>query len=186
MKFQSEYETYLEHYGVKGMRWGHRKQQAKNYKDYQVTRDIQLYGKRGARKINSYMLKGDSYQTARNKMGRRSYKQAKAKKAVGAALMAIGGLNAFATFKMYDNNADLLNKKIDDHNSRIYKKVQSNRWTLNDTVKFTTEKSQIEKEKKSMTAVSIGNLVGSALSIIGGTVLVRSGQADKARYNSYK
>lgn len=96
MNFKEEYSNYLMHHGVKGMKWGRRKSQAKNYKDEQVRRDIAMYGKSGARKINDYMLKGDSYSTARHKMGASRYKQASAKKYAGSALQTIGGIGLSA------------------------------------------------------------------------------------------
>lgn len=55
----------LAHYGVKGMRWGHRKTQSENYSDQQVKRDVQVYGKRGARRINTALNDGDSISVAR-------------------------------------------------------------------------------------------------------------------------
>ena len=60
-----EYEDYLEHYGVKGMKWGKRKRNP-NYSDDQMKRDSQVYGKRGAKRINKNMNKGDSVSTARS------------------------------------------------------------------------------------------------------------------------
>lgn len=59
------YDDYLEHYGVKGMKWGKRKRNA-NYSDDQMKRDSQVYGKRGAKRINKNMNKGDSVSTARS------------------------------------------------------------------------------------------------------------------------
>lgn len=60
-----DYEDYLEHYGVKGMKWGKRKRNS-NYSDDQMKRDSQVYGKRGAKRINKNMNKGDSVSTARS------------------------------------------------------------------------------------------------------------------------
>lgn len=61
------YDDYLEHYGVKGMKWGRRKSNRnENYSDDQMRRDSQVYGKRGAKRINSNMNKGDSVSTARS------------------------------------------------------------------------------------------------------------------------
>lgn len=56
-------ENYLAHYGVKGMRWGKRKNP--NYADNQVKRDIQVYGKRGAKRINKSLNDGNSISVAR-------------------------------------------------------------------------------------------------------------------------
>ncbi len=60
-----EYDDYLEHYGVKSMKWGKRKRNP-NYSDDQMKRDSQVYGKRGAKRINKNMNKGDSVSTARS------------------------------------------------------------------------------------------------------------------------
>ena len=59
------YDDYLAHYGVKGMKWGKRKRNP-NYSDDQMKRDSQVYGKRGAKRINKNMNKGDSVSTARS------------------------------------------------------------------------------------------------------------------------
>lgn len=59
----SDVEDFLAHYGVKGMRWGKRKNP--NYTDQQVKRDVQVYGKRGAKRINKSLNDGNSISVAR-------------------------------------------------------------------------------------------------------------------------
>lgn len=60
-------EEYLAHHGVLGMKWGHRKADSRNanYSDQQYKRDKQIYGARGAKKINKSMNKGNSISVAR-------------------------------------------------------------------------------------------------------------------------
>lgn len=101
-----EYDDYLEHYGVKGMKWGKGKgNRNANYSDDQMRRDSQVYGKRGAKRINANMNKGDSVSTARSvEKTRRDTVQSKAvdirgrtetarklKQTVGAAVGAAAG-----------------------------------------------------------------------------------------------
>ena len=60
----------LEHHGVKGMKWGVRKDRGKrnpNYSDQQQKRDTQIYGRRGSKRINRSMNKGDQVSTARSR-----------------------------------------------------------------------------------------------------------------------
>lgn len=100
------YDDYLAHYGVKGMKWGKRKSNRnENYSDDQMRRDGQVYGKRGAKRINSNMNKGDSVSTARSvEKTRRDTVKSKAvdirgrtdlsrkfKQAVGGAVGVAGG-----------------------------------------------------------------------------------------------
>lgn len=42
----------FDHHGVKGMRWGRRKQRASGYTDKQYAQDTAIYSKSGARRIN--------------------------------------------------------------------------------------------------------------------------------------
>lgn len=101
-----EYDDYLEHYGVKGMKWGKGKSNRNaNYSDDQMRRDSQVYGKRGAKRINANMNKGDSVSTARSvEKTRRDTVQSKSvdirgrtetarklKQTVGAAVGAAAG-----------------------------------------------------------------------------------------------
>ena len=59
------YDDYLAHYGVKGMKWGRRKNE--NYSSDQRARDSQIYGNRGVKRINKNMNKGESVSTARSR-----------------------------------------------------------------------------------------------------------------------
>lgn len=103
-----EAEEFLAHYGVKGMRWGKRKQH-ENYEDNQVKRDVQVYGKRGAKRINKQLHDGASISVARgdektrrdavmgkNKYVRQGGKAAAAIGGVAAANVAISGLGKVA------------------------------------------------------------------------------------------
>lgn len=56
----------LTHYGIKGMKWGHRKSSYNtDYSSDQRKRDRQIYGKRGERRINLALNNGDSISVAR-------------------------------------------------------------------------------------------------------------------------
>mgnify|MGYP003396823346 CR=1 FL=1 len=50
--------------GVKGMKWGVRNANP-GYSEQQQKRDVQVYGKRGAKRVNKAMNKGDQISTAR-------------------------------------------------------------------------------------------------------------------------
>lgn len=59
----------LNHHGVKGMKWGVRKnarKKADNYSSKQRTRDRKIYGRGAERRINKRMLKGEGVQSARH------------------------------------------------------------------------------------------------------------------------
>lgn len=92
---------YLEHHGILGMKWGHRKADSRNanYSDQQYKRDKQIYGRRGANKINKSMNKGNSISVARgDEKTRRDNVRSKSKyvrqggKVVGAGVGVITGI----------------------------------------------------------------------------------------------
>lgn len=94
----SDVEDFLAHYGVKGMRWGKRKNP--NYSDQQVKRDVQVYGKRGAKRINNSLNDGNSISVARgdektrrdNVMAKNKYVRQGGKIAGAAAGVVVGKL----------------------------------------------------------------------------------------------
>ena len=67
-------DDYLEHFGVKGMKWGVRKQKEprnKNYTSYNRRNDSFKYGDRGVKRINRSMNKGKTYvQAAKHEQNR--------------------------------------------------------------------------------------------------------------------
>ena len=91
-----EIEAFFEHAGVKGMKWG--KRQNPNYSNQQAKRDAQVYGNRGAKRINKAMNSGDQISTARgaektrrdNAMSKNKYVRQGGKLAGGAAGAAVG------------------------------------------------------------------------------------------------
>jgi hypothetical protein len=68
-----EAEDFLEHHGVKGMKWGKRKDRERNpkYTDNQIKRDRQIYGRRGSNRVNRALNRGDSISVARGDEKRR-------------------------------------------------------------------------------------------------------------------
>lgn len=88
--------TYLEHHGVKGQRWGVRKDPNKNYSDTQYKRDQSLYGRRAANRINKRMNEGYDYMGARHKEVVRRDKIAKGKR-IAKKTAAIAGVVTIGT-----------------------------------------------------------------------------------------
>ena len=100
MKFQERYDDYLMHYGVPGMRWGHRKSQAKGYSNKAVKRDRAIYGDQKVRKINSKMLKGASYMQARHEVGAREYKKGDRLYKIGRVVIPVTAATAAIAAKI--------------------------------------------------------------------------------------
>ena len=92
-------ENEFDHYGVKGMRWGRRKQQrASGYTDKQYNQDKAVYGKGGAKRINKRML-SDNYglrgaRSAEATMHNAAVKKSKAGAKAGAKIGGYTGLAA--------------------------------------------------------------------------------------------
>lgn len=86
----------LRHYGIKGMKWGVRKEEDyhSDYSKEQRDRDKAVYGRGGVKRINKNMKKGDKISTARSKEADRinnARKSARVAGQVGATVGAIGG-----------------------------------------------------------------------------------------------
>ena len=125
----------ITHYGVKGMKWGVRRSEAQldkaanrrnarnpDYTDNQRKRDTQTYGRRGAKRINRSMNKGDSISVARGQQkkrrdrtkGRNKYVR-QAGKLVGGGVAGAGGLvaaNRLAKFSSTATGQALLGKVL--------------------------------------------------------------------------
>lgn len=101
-EFLAEQENELKHYGVAGMRWG-KHGQAANYSGQQAKRDAQVYGTRGAKRVNKSLHSGNSISVARgdektrrdNIMGKNKYVRQVGKLGGGALGAGIG----FATMR---------------------------------------------------------------------------------------
>lgn len=66
MKYKIIYSDELYHHGVKGMKWGVRKEWNANYSDSQRIRDKAVYGRGGVKRINKSLNKGHSISGARS------------------------------------------------------------------------------------------------------------------------
>lgn len=96
--------SYLEHYGVKGMRWGVRRKREtvdynkrnKSYSQNSRTRDIVKYGMKAEDRINRRMNKGMSLKSARRREFVRAIGRSAFVTASGLYIMAPGYYNRIA------------------------------------------------------------------------------------------
>lgn len=114
----------LRHHGVKGMRWGVRKERKRNpeYSSKQRIRDRKLYGHGAERRINRRMNNGESVQSARHNEVVKKNRKRKAKKvaaAVGSAAVATGGAMAIhSILKKYGVNPGMVSN-LTEHAVKI-------------------------------------------------------------------
>ena len=179
MSFQKEYEDYLAHYGVPGMKWGHRKSQAKGYTDKAVKRDRALYGDRKVRKINSKMLKGASYMQARHEVGEREYKK-------GDRLYKIGRVVIPVTATTAAIAAGIASKKLEEkHNTAAHKYNEFIRMGGRDV-----SGGAIKKRFANLRNAVYGTKVASALiplvGLAGAYSLMTAGSKRRRKYKSYE
>lgn len=112
LKHMMSEDEFLEHVGVKGMKWGVRKRNP-DYSNNQQKRDRQIYGKGGSRRINKNMNKGDSISVARGDektrrdrvMGRNKYVRQGGK--VAGAVAGVTVANLGLTYASRAINTDL-------------------------------------------------------------------------------
>lgn len=178
MNFQERYEDYLIHYGVPGMRWGHRKSQAKGYSDKAVKRDRAMYGDRRVRKINSKMLKGASYMQARHEVGAREYRKGDRLNKAGRILIPA---SVAASIAANITAGRLINK----HNKAAKK--------YNDLIRMGGRDASGGAIKKRFSRIRNtargAELVSALTAIVGpaaGASLVRAGAKRKNKYKSYQ
>lgn len=108
---QENNEEYLEHFGVKGMKWG--KNRNPGYSNDQVKRDVQIYGNRGASRINKALNRGEQISTARSvektrrdsAMAGNKYVRQVGKLGGGAFGAAIGFVSAMGIKKLANSSA---------------------------------------------------------------------------------
>lgn len=117
-------------------------------------------GKAVLKKINKHMLKGNSYITARHKMGNSRYNKANVAKNVGKALRIAGSMAGlgFSIGKLMDMYSPRLN--------RIYR---------------TASKKQLNK----YAGIKLAAVAGSALSAIGGAVIERQAKKEVRKYSDF-
>ena len=93
------------HYGVKGMKWGVRKEpQNSSYSEKQRKRDLEVYGRGGVKRINRSMNEGSSISGARSKEADRinnARRTATVAGQVGATAGQIGGAAAGVILSKY-------------------------------------------------------------------------------------
>lgn len=96
---------YLIHYGVKGMKWGVRKEpQNSAYSAKQRKRDLDVYGRGGVKRINRSMNEGSSISGARSKEAARindARRKATVAGQVGATVGQMGGAAAGVILSKY-------------------------------------------------------------------------------------
>ena len=96
---------YLIHYGVKGMKWGVRKEpQNSSYSEKQRKRDREVYGRGGVKRINRSMNEGSSISGARSKEAERINKARRTATVagqVGATVGQMGGAAAGVILSKY-------------------------------------------------------------------------------------
>lgn len=96
---------YLIHYGVKGMKWGVRKEpQNSSYSEKQRKRDREVYGRGGVKRINKSMNEGSSISGARSKEAARINKARRTATVagqVGATVGQMGGAAAGVILSKY-------------------------------------------------------------------------------------
>lgn len=110
-------DTYLSHHGVKGMKWGVRKdrQRNPNYTDKQRQRDRQFYGKGGERRINKKLNQGQGIQSARNYESDRLHRarnKAQSSASLGRIVGGVaGGVAGYNALKIADVGSRYLARK---------------------------------------------------------------------------
>lgn len=83
----------LSHYGVKGMKWGVRRERDRynaNYTEKQRRQDRAMYGVRAERRINRRMNEGYGIKGARSIEAHRSQRKKRVKQVVGGTLATVG------------------------------------------------------------------------------------------------
>ena len=96
--------NYLIHYGVKGMKWGVRKEWNANYSDKQRIRDEAVYGRGGVKRINKSLNKGHSISGARSLEADRinsARRRARVAGQVGGTAGKVGGAVAGLVLSKY-------------------------------------------------------------------------------------
>lgn len=84
-------DSYLKHFGVKGMKWGVRHDNP-NYSSEQRSRDKAVYGRGAVRRINRRMNKGESISAARSREATRINNTRRAAVTAGQIGGIIGGV----------------------------------------------------------------------------------------------
>lgn len=170
----------LRHYGVKGMKWGVRKNRNPNYTEKQRQRDRQFYGKGGERRINSKLNKGYGIQSARNYESdrlNRARNKAQSSASIGRMVGGVGGaILGAASPKVVYAGTRFISGKIGTK-SKGARTAQNVLFTLNMNV-------QRNKELVSLGGVAVGSMLGRGAGSKAGThasMNLRGYSAKKAR-----
>ena len=81
-------DTDIYHFGVKGMKWGVRKQRARGYNNAAYNADRAKHGTLGANRINKSVLNGASLQKAQKMEAERHSRASKTAARIGFGAMA--------------------------------------------------------------------------------------------------
>lgn len=120
---QDTVNDFLQHYGVKGMRWGKRKAapRAEGYSERDQRIDVNTHGRGGSKRINKSIEKGESLKTARNiETARRKQRR---QNAIALTLTGAYALSVFAPEIMgatnnHVNNAVMRKKAANGERAR--------------------------------------------------------------------
>ena len=178
-------DVVLAHHGVKGMKWGVRKDgkpqgflygargkrnaRNPNYSEKQRRRDEGIYGRRGVKRINRRLNQGDSITTARGSEVSRRNRVAKKSRRVRTTGGVVGGLAGMASVPavsayyksgmFHKNTFTVLEKLFGNSNPKVQGGVKAAA-RLADISLYTLTNSPAAKTLVTLGATTLGSQVG--------------------------